>query len=584
MHKNRFQEPTYAGTWVVLAAFATALSLMRTGFAFGISNNVFHIPLALGWEHLPAFAGDTYYLSLRKFTSLVWPLIALASNDSNVETVFLIAHILSRGFAMAAIAAFLSLQLRLRPGEALLTMITVALTPWLVGGSVIGAHGLWIEYFSHSEVTWGFLLLSLMAAHAQRWTWAAALAGLVFDVNAFVGIWLLFMLGLAYCVLPPSQAWKQLLKSAVAFLLCAAPAAIWIAQSLGESHAAFSFLEYIRAYFPAHFLIEASNWRTRAIFIVLTILGFTAALLMPSPKFWLAVLTAAVIVFLIGTVLPYWLDHRLVFNLHLLRIGGVVQWLTLLMAVISLASRLTSGQRCRVSTYAMVGLLSLMTHQAEPASLIVAWVCLAAITLIEHRPENDRLITMLCKPGVVIGWIVLVITMEALRYEPSWANALRWTAMLAMVWSSPVRWARWGVLLLGTAILAPQIHSRGQLIREAPIPRSVIDLANWIRTEGIQGPILAEINPGLDYLQLLTRQPVWVDKKQGAAVMWEPSFHSRWMTRYRDVLQLKGTAQFLAYARQHHLKYIVTHINQGSCAKGSTQLFHNQDYLVCQVS
>jgi len=340
-HKGLPQVPTYWAIVVALTVLATMLSLVNTGFTFGISNNVFHIPLVLDWEHLPAFTGDAYYQSLRKFTSLVWPVVALVANDSNIETVFLAAHVLSRGFAMAVIAAFLVIQLRLRPLEALAAVIVVALTPWLVGGSVIGGHGLWIEYFSHSEVTWGFLLLSLMAGHSQRWTWTAALAGLVFDINAFVGIWLACMLGLAYCVQPPPRAWKQLLNSAAAFLLCAAPAIVWIFQSLAEIPVTFSFLEYIRTYYPDHFLIEATNGRTRAIFIILTALGFTATLLMPSPRYWFATLTASLLVFLVGMVLPYCLDHRLVFNLHMLRIGGVVQWLALLMAIISLSARLT---------------------------------------------------------------------------------------------------------------------------------------------------------------------------------------------------------------------------------------------------
>ena len=232
----------------------------------------------------------------------------------------------------------------------------------------------------------------------------------------------------------------------------------------------------------------------------------------------------------------------------------------------------------------MIGLVSLVLPQPEPVSLVIAWVNIAAIAWIERHPEDNSLTALLYKPGILLGWVTLIIAMEALRYEPSWSNTLRWILMLVMVWNIPIRWVYYGWLLLIFAILTPKVHSRGQLLNSLKIPQPVIGLANWIRAEGIEGPILVEINPGLDYLQLLTRQPVWVDKKQGAAVMWEPSFHSQWMTRYRDVLQLNGTAEFLAYARQHHIEYIVTHINQGDCATGSIERFRNQDYLVCQVS
>lgn len=209
----------------------------------------------------------------------------------------------------------------------------------------------------------------------------------------------------------------------------------------------------------------------------------------------------------------------------------------------------------------MIGLVSLVLPQPEPASLVIAWASIAAIAWIERHPEHDSLTALLCKPGVLLGWVTLIIAIEVLRYEPSWSNTLRWAMMLAIAWNRHIRWPYGGWLLLIFAILAPKVHSRGQLINSLKIPQPVIGLANWIRAEGVQGPILADIDPGLDYLQVLTRQPVWVDKKQGAAVMWEPSFHSQWMSRYRDVAQLNGTAEFLAYARQHHIQYIVTRIH-----------------------
>lgn len=586
MHISRAR-PTYVAIWIAVAALITTLSLMRTGFAYGISNNVFHIPLVLGWERLSTFEGDAYYQSLHKFTSIVWPLLTLVTNDTNIETVFLTAHVLSRGLAMVAVLAFLTVQLRMRPTEVFLAAVAIALTPWLVGGSVIGGHGLWISYFTHSEMTWGFLLLALMAAYAQQWMWAAALAGLVFDINAFVGIWLVFMLGVAYCVQPPPQAWKQLLKSTGTFLVCSAPAIVWIVHSLDGAHIEFSFLEYVRAYFPDHFLIEATNWRQRAIFIVFFVLGFTATVLMPSPRYWFAVLAAAVVLFMVGAVLPYWLDHRLVFNLHLLRIGGVIQWLATLMAIIGFASSLTSIKSSNIPTYAMVGLLSLVMPEAEPTSLVVACASLAAIVWIERSPADNWLSMMLRQRAVVIGWIVLIITMEALRYGPSWTNSLRWIAMLAPIVGCRTQWSFWLWPLLAAAILVPQIENRGHLVRASLTPKPVLELAAWVRMAGIQGPILIEIDSGLDLLQTLTQQPVWVDKKQGAAVMWEPSFHSRWMSRYQDVRQLSGTlgtTQFLAYARQHNIRYIVTRGEHGACAEGSTQRYRNQAYLVCQVA
>lgn len=450
--------------YIALITIATTLSIIRTGFAFGIGNNVFHIPLVLNWESLSAFEGDAFYLSLNKFVSIVYPLIKIFSNASNIETVFLVAHFLSRGLAIAAISALLIFQLRLHPAQVALSLIAVALTPWLVGGSILGNHGLWISYFSHSEVTWGFLLLALMAAHAQRWTWVGLLAGLVFDINAFVGIWLLSMLGVAFVTSPPNFARNQLLKSTLVFLLCAAPVITWIAFGMGNGHGAFNYLEYIRMYYPDHFLIEASSWRARGIFAVFIMLGFTAASLMSSPRYWFSMLAGVIAVFLIGVILPYFFNHRIVFNLHLLRIGGVIQWLSTLMTIVCLVARLKLDGRQTVPMYAMIGLLSVVTPQPEPASLVAALISLAAIAWIESHPEDNWLSRILSQTSVAIALIMLLIAMEVLRYQFNWANALRWVMLLAVIWRAPMRWSYLGWVLLVAAVLTPIVHDRGQLI------------------------------------------------------------------------------------------------------------------------
>jgi hypothetical protein len=581
---SRTHSPALLIGLVMLAIAATGVSLVGSGFAFGISNNVFHIPLVLNWVSLPAFAGDAYYQSLGKFTSIVWPLVRAVATEANVETVFLAAHALSRFAAMLVIGALLVIQLRLRQAQALLACVVLALTPWMQGSSLVGGHGLFIHYFTHSEVTWGFLLLALMAAHAGRWSWAAALAGLVFDINAFIGVWLLVMLLAAYAAAPPQRAGRQLLIAGLIFLLCAAPVLLWIAQSTGTTYPAFSFKNYIRAYFPYHFLIESASMRDVLILGMLLGVGCTAALLLQRPVFWLAVLMAPAGLFMLGTVVPYLLNHRLVFNLHLLRIDGVIQWLAMVLAVAVLVPRLGSQTSRVTRIYAVLGLVSLLTAVIESASLLAAWAALAALAWMERRPADRYLSPMLNRPWAAIAFMLLVVVMELARHQLGWAHGARWAAMLAFAVGVPAGGAHLIWPVLGLLLVMPKIEQRGDLIRAQPFAAPLLDLSQWIRHEGVHGPLLIEIAPALDSLQVLTRVPVWVDWKQGAAVMWEPAFHERWLTRYQEVRALNQPSEFVAYARLHGIQYIVLLRSRGDCAEASELLYRNDRYQVCRLS
>src|SRR5690606_11619165 len=91
---------------------------------------------------------------------------------------------------------------RWAPGAAL---AVVAATPWLAQLSVIGGHGLFIGYFTHSELSWGPLLGALVAAQRRRLGLAGLLCGITFCLNFFVGLWLLAAIALP--VLSSVRSW-----------------------------------------------------------------------------------------------------------------------------------------------------------------------------------------------------------------------------------------------------------------------------------------------------------------------------------------------------------------------------------------
>lgn len=573
-----------------ITLIATVLSVIRTGFSFGVGNNVFHVPLVLDWAQLPAFADDAFYASLAKFTSVVWPIVGWVANESNVGLVFLAGHFLSRLLSLLAIAWLLVKHLRAPLSSAALALLVCVLSPWLVGPSPVGGHGLWVSYFTHSEVTWGPMLAALLAALAGRWTWAAALAGVVFSINAFVGVWLLVMLGMAFLLGDARRPWAHLPKAALAFVIMALPALVWIARSMDGTSVAFSYIDYIRAYYAEHFLIEAATRRELAIASVTAVAGFLAALLTSRPRFWWAVLGACVLVFACGVVLPYVLNIRLVFNLHLLRIDGVVDWLSVVLSIAVLTLRLGPDREEAVRVFAMLGLLSFLSTSSEPLGLLFATFSLAAIVLIERGRHWVSPRLWACRLPVARLFTALVVVVSAWLWEWTWLNGWlgvvmgTWAVGLRMDWS--LRRPVW--LFLPVAVLAvlPHLGKSPKLQLEDSHPVGLIELTDWVRRQGVEGPFLLSLagkDRGYDAFQLLSRQPVWVDWKQGAAVMWEPGFHDQWMQRYRDVSALRTPAEFASYAQAHGLRRFIVPQAGAVCPAAARQLFRNGAYLMCEL-
>lgn len=569
---------------------ASFLSLIRTGFAFGISNNVYHIPFVLGWAQWPAFAGDAFYASLTKFATVVWPIVGLVANESNAGLVFFICHFLSRLLALLAIGWLMVNHLRASLATTAVALLVCSLCPWLIGASVVGGHGLWVSYFTHSEVTWGPLLAALVAALSGRWVLAAGFAGVVFSINAFVGIWLLAMLAMAFLTGGAPRVWAQLPKAALAFLLLASPALVWIAQSMGGTSAAFSYIEYIRAYYPEHFLIEAASYRELAIAGVSGVTGLFAALLTPRARFWWSVLGACTLVFACGAVLPHVLNHRIVFNLHLLRIDGIVQWLSVVLAIAVLSLRLGPDRDRAVRVFAMVGLLSLLSSLQEPLGLMFAMLSLAAVVWIEQGAQwtPNRLWTQRYTVAGVFAALVIMAGMWL--WVVTWLNGLLWLVMggwaVGLSCGLSLRRSPWLFLPVTVLALLPHVSKSFGLRLEDAHPAALTELTTWVSAQGVHGPFLLSLagkDDDHDFFQLLSRQPVWVDWKQGAAVMWEPGFHDQWMQRYREVKALKTPAEFASYAQTRGLRRFIVPQAGAVCPAAARQLFRNSAYLMCEL-
>jgi hypothetical protein len=84
-----------------------------------------------------------------------------------------------------------------RPQQVFFALL-VSLTWLLRQDSFGGGGGLFIEYFSHSEIGNGLFLLDLYLAFRQRIAAAITVVGAIFFVNAFMGVWAIVVLAVVF--------------------------------------------------------------------------------------------------------------------------------------------------------------------------------------------------------------------------------------------------------------------------------------------------------------------------------------------------------------------------------------------------
>lgn len=597
-----------SGRLVVLALVlvATALSIGATGFEYGISNNVFHIPYVLRYGELPAFRDDAFYQTLDRFASMVWPLLRAAATEGNVRSLMFASHVLSRAAALLALAWLLRVNGLNTWASGAVALFSVAGCAWLTGGSIVGGHGLFIRYFTHSEVSWAALFAAVAAMQQRRLVLSAAFAGCAFLVNAFVGLWMVALLLMTALGRDgPRADWRRIAMSVPVFLAVGSPVVLWVGLAIqdGGPVPAFSYIEYIRTYYPQHFLIEAASARQLVLLGLVACCGFVAAFLSRDRRFWWSLLGACVVLLVVGAAAPYGFDHRFVFNLHLLRSDGVLQFLSLAIAIAVLAQTLVDGSNPpALRMVAAVAAAMLLTPRAEPVSLLA---CLAGLCVL------------------VLGrWHAEAAAPARLRWAGRFARST-WTAVAFAVLAvaaqalqaglSPGAWLRWSLLaavllLLGhrrcdhrdhpgalvglwlALVLAAVMGMRGVRdgVPDARTSAQWQELVQWVRSSPLPGPFLVPVDEPsratFDLFQLQAGKPVWVDWKQGAAVMWAPGFYWQWMPRAREVLALTSAQAFGAYAIEKGIPVLVLPGHLGGCPAATDSVFDNGAYRVCAVA
>jgi hypothetical protein len=592
-----------AVSYVLIPALFGYVSTLLTGFSFGVINNVFHLPCVLNLTRLPEFRDDAFYATLNNFTSIVWPMLRAITTEANVEQVFFAANLASRIAAFAGLVCLARSAGVERPLELLLAMIVLTLTPLLQSFSIVGGHGMFIHYFTHSEVTWVLVFLSVGFLCADRIVLAYVMLGIAFSVNAFIGIWLFGMNTLVLLVVKRPFSVAAFLKALAGFALFALPALFWISFAVSGSHETvdFSFIDYVRSYYPKHFLIEAIEWKSMLKHLMLVSAGLLAARHLPQSRFWVALQLSALLLVIVGVPLPYLLDNRFIFNLHLLRAAGIGQAFATVLIALAGVRLLLNRKELAMRIIGAVALLSLAMLEIRIIGMAVLLVSMLAAFpgdgvdepgIFRWIEARRNLLAGLCillfmlaltdffsqhqlasiqglKLAVSLGVFALLAFGQYRRMDVGWSLALLLLCYMTVFCWHQVR----------------SFEENQEFQRTLPVNQSWAAMTSWIRSSSLKGPFLLPMddNEHVDYFQLQSRRKAWVDWKQGAAVMWSPAFYWQWSTRLREVSALRTPAEMASYARAHGIRYVILHAPAPEAPAACRLLKRTPHYVLYEV-
>lgn len=530
--------PAWPGL-LLLCGLGAAWSWLFTGHLLGASNNVFHLPILADLAAQPGFADDAFVQSLKRFQSGLW--ILLAGADAWLPAALLMPVLLFLSktlclLGLVLVASEVGLKGRV---QQFVFVLTMASTPLLRGAAYAGHGGLLVDYFSHSELANGLSLLLWWACLRRRFDIALALNGGIFFLNGFMAVWNLApWLWLAWRAHRADPLlWRSQLRGCVLaalFAACLAGPIVWRALQAGQFGqfaldgdgslaglpAGADHRDFLRAYFPFHFLADAmplTQWLGLAAVLLAAVLGLQA--LGPAAAGLRHLGLAYGAVYGVGVVLPWLTASPALLNLHLLRSSVHFHFLAAVVLGVWLVRSATSPaplQRGWRAPWLAVVLLTV-----RPALLLLPLLWLAERVLpptLFLRPRQLRALGLLLYGGVAL---VLVAVLVHQRQQ------------VAQLQASLDDWA----------LLA-------QRVRQASQPGDSVMLP--LNTDGWQ-----PVDAGPGAFQYHAQRPVWVDDKRGAASFWQHDYLALWRQRRAAQAAASDWPARLQLARAQGVRVVV---------------------------
>ncbi|MCK1744561.1 hypothetical protein IVA80_28035 [Bradyrhizobium sp. 139] len=532
-------------SWVetfLVAVFASAISVLRTGFVFGLTSNLYHLPIVAGLYDEPQYHDDGFIQSLRYFASGVWlTLSGVEKYFDNVPLLFFVLFFLSRLVSFVGFLCCASLLGVTERRDKIVFSLILCFIAFLDGYSYAGSGGLFINYFTHSEMANGVALLAIYFAARGRFTAAVVAVGITAFINAFFAAWLLPPLALiGICHLSQRKATIGAISSQVliGLILCLPLLFVVLRGFLAnpEFGHPFDLANFLRQYFPGHVLIDSTSLGDIFGLSGVTLIG-ALALFWPkrvAPELRAAYL-GAILVYLIGIVLPFVTGSPIILNLHLLRSSTVIH----LLAALAIAALATNWlRRDREAAFLPACLVVLfVTFEGWAGLALVTAVLIFGLRTKAPGPAPSYQRTM--------GYLVLATAVLVAYPLAIWSgvNFSRICNEAVSEWTDIGKWARSNTPLTATFLtpIRPELDGRADV--------SIADMA---------------LDRG-SVFEFVSHRRVWVDFKRGGSSVLTPSYYPVWRSRLTDVEGLNSSAERIAYASRNGIGYVID-ICQGPAA------------------
>ncbi|MDE2380311.1 MAG: hypothetical protein KGM94_23840, partial [Bradyrhizobium sp.] len=247
----------------------------------------------------------------------------------------------------------------------------------------------------------------------------------------------------------------------------------------------------------------------------------------PAGRDLRAVYLGAILLYLLGVVVPAVSTSPMILNLQLLRSGAMIH----LLASLAIAALATTWLRRESAALFLPGCaVVLALYLGGVAFLIVIPLILASARFEaagEFAPAYRR----------KLGYAMLAASAFALFPASVWETYTfnRLYSDAATQWAAVGHWARAATPPTAIFIVPPRPRIDAQ---PAP-PASEVALSR----AGI--------------FEFVSHRRVWVDYKRGAAAMWTPSYYRVWHERMTEMADLNDHAARLAYASRKGIDYVV---------------------------
>jgi hypothetical protein len=545
-----------SGFWAA-AFFGAVLSMLITGYVFPNMNNVFHVPIVAELYKEPEFASDLFIQSLKYFSSGLW--LVLAGSVQWIEPVrlFFLLLLLSRLLSFIGFLACADHFGVREPRQRFLFAALISVTSLMQTPSFAGDGGLFLNYFTHSEIANGIFLLAVYAVLRGRFTFALCSVGVTFFVNAFFGVWLAFvmMFVVGNEIVSSRFSWQRFASSVgiatFVNVLFALPILINIVSNpdFGKP-IGFDYVIFLEYYFPDHFLFYATSISARlGLAALLAVCVLALAVVRDRDRRLTTIVVACACLYVVGIFIPNVTHSPLVLNLHLLRSSTTIHLLAALL-VCTVVVRWWFGHDRKRAALAACAMSVMSVYPVGFVRYLIP-AALVAILMFDRyetfMPGRQRLADFLISNSSALRKSALAVSVVAACFS-TFVNQYKIARIdgWRSEWERVAEWAR-RETVEGAIFLVPVV----KFTEEYPG-----------REEEIFG---LKMNTTFE---MFSHRSLWVDFKRGAAVMWRPSYYVAWRTRVDEVVGLESFEERNEYARIHGISYIIE-ITKKDCRSNS---------------